>query len=189
LVLQRDTLDVLKVYDEHPCTVEAGLWHDFYTDEDYTDAKQIEIDHVVPLKNAYLSGAYEWPWSKRCAYFNFLGNPYHLVPIEEHANTAKLDRGPEKWMPPNKGYSCQYLSNWMRVKTIWGLRLSQPEGEFIRQQVSALQCDAGLFRMSKAELNQQRNYAEHVGNDLCPDHAPGEASLTTPGAQVDESGD
>ena len=90
LVLQRDSLAPLTLSSK--CYIASGLWHDPYTDADYSSAKEIEIDHVVPLKNAYISGASEWTWPRRCAYLNFMGNNFHLLAVQGKANEAKLDK-------------------------------------------------------------------------------------------------
>lgn len=171
LVLERESQAPLQFHEEYPCYVAQGLWHDKYTNAEYTSAKDIEIDHVVPLKNAYLSGASEWNWPKRCAYFNFIGNDTHLVPIQDKANSDKLDRGPDRWMPPNPEYHCQYLSNWMRVKTIWGLRISESEGAAIRKMTSELQCSPQLMKMTRKQLEEQRAIAKRIASE-CPATPP-----------------
>ena len=42
------------------CVVDSGYWYDPYTDRHYSLAEDVQIDHFVPLKNAYISGAHEW---------------------------------------------------------------------------------------------------------------------------------
>src|SRR5262249_36337290 len=42
------------------CVVVSGLWTNIYTGRDVTNAMALDIDHVVPLANAYRSGAWSW---------------------------------------------------------------------------------------------------------------------------------
>lgn len=165
LVLERDTLGPIKVYENKPCFISEGLWYDPYTDAYYDDAKEIEIDHVVPLKQAYIAGAHSWTWKQRCSYFNFLGNRNHLIPIEGKVNSAKLDNGPEEWMPPNVDYHCQYLSNWLRVKAIWKLMLSEIETKTISTINQSLTCDPKLFILYSEELKDLRSKADITAED------------------------
>jgi hypothetical protein len=39
------------------CKVTSGTWYDPYTDRTYSDPQDLDIDHVVPLANAWRSGA------------------------------------------------------------------------------------------------------------------------------------
>lgn len=171
LVLDRETLVPLKFYEHYPCHVAKGYWYDPYTDRKYSLATQVEIDHAVPLKNAYLSGAWEWSWRRRCSYFNFLATNVHLIPIESKTNSAKLDYGPERWLPPNKKYHCQYVANWMRIKTIWKLRLSEKEATAIQNLVLARKCNPEQFTMTQEELAAQRLEIIKTANQ-CPANPP-----------------
>ena len=75
-VLKRDSLS--KVGMGGGCNVRTGEWMDPYTNRLIKEAREIQIDHLVALSNAYKTGAYEWDQSKRCLYANFLGNKFHL---------------------------------------------------------------------------------------------------------------
>ena len=51
IVLERDGENV--VQDEDNCSAESGEWYSVYDDESFDDASEIDIDHVVPLANAW----------------------------------------------------------------------------------------------------------------------------------------
>lgn len=171
LVLERESKTPIQVYPKDPCFVAQGSWFDPYTDHFYSKATEVEIDHVVPLKNAYISGAFRWPWKIRCAYFNFLGNRTHLIPIESSVNRDKSDKSIEQWLPPNQKYYCQYVSNWLRNKAIWNLMMSENEVRAIIQIVKSFRCDPNLYQMGHDELLNQRNSIREIAN-LCPDSPP-----------------
>ncbi|MBY0453165.1 MAG: hypothetical protein K2P92_09025, partial [Bdellovibrionaceae bacterium] len=73
LVLMRDSHKDVTFADTDKCNVITGQWKDDYTGQTFTAREDIQIDHLVPLKNAYVSGAYKWSFKARCLYANFLG--------------------------------------------------------------------------------------------------------------------
>ena len=77
-VLVRDSAHPV-TFTPNGCNVTTGDWNDPYTGRLHTSANDIQIDHVVALKNAYMTGAHEWNFKKRCLYANFLGNNFHLL--------------------------------------------------------------------------------------------------------------
>lgn len=148
------------------CTVEAGLWADPYSARDFTQASDIQIDHFVPLKNAYLAGAYKWGSAKRCLYANYMGNAFHLLSVFGRENSSKGDRSPEGYMPPNPSYQCQYLAQWLKIKLIWSLAVTSSEKEKILNLIQSNHCPADEMTYSAADLEQQRRFiADNMG--LC----------------------
>lgn len=156
-VLIRDS-SVPVDFRENGCSVTSGKWADPYEGRDYTDAAEIQIDHFVPLKNAYISGAYKWNRNKRCLYANFLGNDFHLLAVYGKENMRKSDRTPEGYMPPNAAYRCQYLEQWLKVKFIWSLGLTPPEKETVLNLIQENHCDVHQLTYSSEELSQQRRF-------------------------------
>ena len=88
------------------CSIIAGMWLDPYTGQTLTDSSEVDIDHVVPLANAWRSGASSAGWSTadREAYAN---DPKVLLSADDAANQTKGDKGPEAWKPPNRDYWCE----------------------------------------------------------------------------------
>lgn len=156
---------------ETPCRVATGEWYDSYTDAHYFDAQDVQVDHMVPLKNAYISGAFAWDWKKRCAYFNFLANDFHLKVVHRDANLKKLDKGPDQWIPSNASYTCAYLSEWLKVKAIWRLMLSEKEAQAISKIIKTEKCPASAFTITKSELNNQRQQIA-AAETSCPADPP-----------------
>lgn len=129
-VLIRDA-EAPPTLSEDGCKVIKGLWNDPYTGEIFTNPKDLDIDHLVPLKNAYISGADQWDKEKRVKYANYLGNDYHLIAVKASENRKKSDKGPEKYLPPKKDYQCQYVSDWTKVKNEWKLSINSEEAKTI----------------------------------------------------------
>lgn len=165
-VLVRDS-EVDVVYrGNRQCAVDAGKWHDPYADQDVLEAKGIQIDHLVPLKNAYLSGAWEWDYKTRCLYANYMNFKPHLVSSGAHENMSKSDSGPEKYLPPNQDYRCEYIRNWVAVKAIWHLKLNPQEVQAISDSVKQYNCDLNSFKMNQAGLVNQRQFI-NANLDFC----------------------
>ena len=165
-VLIRDNRGTLKFKAENPCSVTEGLWLDPYAGDQFTDAQDIQIDHMVPLKEAYVSGAYKWTFKERCLYGNYLGYDKHLIAVDGQQNNNKGDKNPIDYMPPLKEYQCSYLKDWLTIKAIWGLSLTEEEKNFITQTIETNNCDKSLFVLSKSQIQeQQKFFAENI--NLC----------------------
>ena len=109
------------------CRVTGGSWNGPYTGQTFTDAVDLDIDHLVPLKNAHLSGGWQWDAARKEDFANSMAPDYHLIAVEKYANRAKGARGPEEWQPPDPTYHCQYARDWIAVKSAWGLTANPAE--------------------------------------------------------------
>jgi len=105
--------------------VVSGKWFDKYTGKYFTNPSDLDIDHLVPLKNAYISGASNWSKKKKNRYYNYLKYDNHLIAVSKSANRNKSDKSPVEWLPPNKDYQCEYVREWFKIKTAWGLAIEE----------------------------------------------------------------
>ena len=103
--------------------VVSGKWFDKYTGKYFTNPSDLDIDHLVPLKNAYISGASNWSKKKKSRYYNYLKYDNHLIAVSKSANRNKSDKSPVDWLPPNEEYQCEYVREWFKIKTAWGLAI------------------------------------------------------------------
>lgn len=142
------------------CQVESGEWHDPYTGSTFRKAEDLQIDHVVPLKNAFVSGAWKWSKRQRCVYTNFLGNAFHLLPVSAQENMRKSDRTPARYLPPHVAYRCEYLRNWLLIKLVWKLAMNPLEAEAIQSEFQSLGCSADDFEVRSKYLQEQRQKAQ-----------------------------
>lgn len=113
--------------------VESGLWFGKYCGFITDDPSDLQIDHMVPLGEAHRSGASEWTKKKREAYANDLTDPRALIAVKGGCNGSKRDRDPSDWLPPNRTFWCEYLSEWIAVKIKWGLSIDQDEHDAIKK--------------------------------------------------------
>ncbi|MGW3491316.1 HNH endonuclease family protein [Streptomyces sp. NPDC001054] len=109
------------------CVLTGGSWNSPYDDRTFDNARGLDIDHLVPLAEAWDSGASTWSPKEREAYANDLGDPRALIAVSAASNRSKADQDPTTWMPPATGYRCQYASDWVADKTRWGLSIDSAE--------------------------------------------------------------
>ncbi len=109
------------------CRILTGNLDDPYTGETITyerGASQVDIDHVVALGNAWVTGAAYWTDLERRAFAN---DPLNLLAVSAAANRSKGDGDAATWLPANKRYRCNYGARQIAVKAKHRLWLTAPE--------------------------------------------------------------
>ncbi|MFJ2273896.1 HNH endonuclease family protein [Streptomyces sp. NPDC087866] len=109
------------------CALTGGSWRSYYDEAEVTDARNLDIDHMVPLAEAFDSGAYDWTPERRQAYANDLTAERSLVAVTAKTNRSKADKDPAAWMPPSDSAACTYLVDWTATKLRWGLTADEAE--------------------------------------------------------------
>lgn len=107
------------------CTVATGRWFSYYDRVSWTNASDVDIDHMVPLAEAWGSGARSWTTARRQAYANDLGDHRTLVGVTDNVNQSKGDQDPSTWLPTYD--KCRYVAEWVAVKIRWGLSADPAE--------------------------------------------------------------
>ncbi|PAV19272.1 hypothetical protein PNOK_0420500 [Pyrrhoderma noxium] len=132
-VLKRDGTNV-KVDSE--CKPTSGSWISPYTGNTFTDASKLDIDHIVPLKEAWVSGASSWTAAKREEFANDLTRP-QLLAVDASSNRSKGSKDVAKWVPPLKSYVCTYVRAFVQVKKHYGLSVDSAEKLAIQTHLNA----------------------------------------------------
>jgi hypothetical protein len=109
------------------CALAGGKWLSIYDNVEVTDAGKLDVDHMVPLAEAWDSGASSWTDLKRQQYANDMTDPRHLIAVTGSSNRSKSDQDPADWVPTNKSYTCEYIANWVSIKARWGLSIDAKE--------------------------------------------------------------
>ena len=130
-VLVEESLDEVTFETDRQCRVESGRWYGAFTGVYVENPGDLDIDHLVPLKNAHLSGAWRWDAEMREEYANHLSDPDHLIAVTASANRSKGAKGPEEWGPPEQSYWCQYATDWAEIKEWWELTMTKVESEIV----------------------------------------------------------
>lgn len=123
VVLKRDGTNVQTGSDCYPT---SGTWTSPYDGATWTKASDVDIDHVVPLADAWRTGASSWTTTQRQAYANDLTDP-QLVAVTDNVNESKGDQTPATWKPPLTSYWCTYAEMWIAVKHQWNLSVNSAE--------------------------------------------------------------
>ncbi|MEU7783815.1 HNH endonuclease family protein [Amycolatopsis sp. NPDC049159] len=123
IVLKRDGKDVQTDKD---CRATAGTWTSIYDGETWTKPTDVDIDHMVPLGQAWASGAKAWTAEKREQFANDLTRP-QLFAVTDNVNQQKSDKAPDQWKPPLVSFWCTYATDWIVVKHHYGLTITQGE--------------------------------------------------------------
>ncbi|MDU0479764.1 HNH endonuclease family protein [Staphylococcus chromogenes] len=131
-ILRRDLVETTLKPNTRGCVVLTGLLHDPYTATDiqFTRGRAVQIDHVVALGNAWVTGAQKLDDEKRR---EFVNDPLNLLAVSGPVNVQKSDSDAATWLPPNKAFRCEYVSKQLQVKAKYGLWLTPPEKDAIQR--------------------------------------------------------
>jgi hypothetical protein len=134
-VLIRDSRSPAQI-DPFRCKVLAGDWYSPYDGATWEDPSEIDIDHVVALKEAWDSGAWNWSAEKRRVFANDLTDWRSLLAVTSSVNRSKGDKDPSQWLPPRRDYRCTYISIWISIKARWSLSIDPSEAGTIRRMLN-----------------------------------------------------
>ncbi|MEU8851918.1 HNH endonuclease family protein [Streptomyces sp. NPDC048564] len=120
------------------CRLTGGTWFSYYDATVVASASGLDIDHMVPLAEAWDSGASAWTPQHREAYANDQGAEASLVAVTARSNRSKADQDPAEWMPPAADVHCRYLAEWVGTKLRWALAVD--DGELATLEGAASSC-------------------------------------------------
>lgn len=126
-VLITETKAPVKYTATKRCTVSTGQWYSYYDGATWTKASDVDIDHLVALKEAWESGARSWTADQRTKYANDLGFGATLIAVTDNVNSSKGDRDPAQWLPPRTAARCTYATQWVQVKYRWRMTIDTAE--------------------------------------------------------------
>lgn len=112
-----------------PCNITNGLWRDPYGGKVFSKASKVQIDHIVPLKQAHISGASSWTKERKREFSN---DEENLLVVEGRLNQRKGAKAPHEWMPPLDTYHCTYIKKWSYIKKKYQLTSSTKELNFVK---------------------------------------------------------
>lgn len=116
------------------CVVATGTLADKYTGttinfvRGQVTSSDIQIDHIVPLSDAWQKGAQQLSADQRKELAN---DPLNLLAADGPTNSAKGDEDAATWLPPNKAFRCEYVERQTAVKVRYSLWVTQAERDAI----------------------------------------------------------
>lgn len=126
-VLLQETRTKASFTSSSRCTVQYGTWLSYYDGLTIKKASSLQIDHLVPLYEAWTSGARKWNVATRKAYANDLSYGPTLVAVSASTNLSKGSKDPAQWLPSLAAARCKYAIQWMQVKYRWRLTVDSSE--------------------------------------------------------------
>ena len=130
-VLKRDGTGVTV---NSSCQPTAGSWYSVYDATWVESSSSIDIDHIVPLAEAWKSGANAWTTARRQQFANDLSIA-QLIAVSASSNRSKGDSDPASWKPTNTSVHCIYAREWIWVKYTYGLSLQSAEKTALQQML------------------------------------------------------
>ncbi|WP_028811713.1 GmrSD restriction endonuclease domain-containing protein [Streptomyces flavidovirens] len=118
------------------CTITGGAWHSYYDKKDHSGAGALGVDHLVPVAEAWRSGASGWTAEERERFANDMDDPRALVAVTAAEKRRKGDKDPARWEPSDDGADCRYLAEWAAVKARWKLAVDPGELAALRNMVA-----------------------------------------------------
>ena len=116
------------------CYLTGGKWRSPYDGKVFTNPTGLDIDHMVPLAEAWRSGAWAWTAAQRMDFANDLDDSRSLLAVTASLNRSKGDRDVAAWLPIKA--QCNYISNWIAVKWRFDLTVDPVEGEFLQNKIT-----------------------------------------------------
>jgi hypothetical protein len=130
------------------CALSGGSWRSLYDGVTTTDPGSFDIDHMVPLKEAWISGAFRWSAERRRAFANDLTATYALIAVSASSNRSKSDQDPASWLPTEIAYRCTYATDWIATKLRWKLAVDLDEYGILRRFADG--CPAAPYTVTAA---------------------------------------
>jgi hypothetical protein len=175
-ILNRDLTEITYVTGV-PCTVKTGVLADPYTGAviDFvrgtTTSNAVQIDHVVALSDAWQKGAQQLTSEQRTAFAN---DPLNLQATDGPTNQQKGDGDAATWLPPAKGFRCEYVARQVSVKARYSLWVTQAEHDAIAGILATCpgqQAPATVAAASGTTVLYYANCSEAVAAGAAPLHA------------------
>ena len=132
-VLKRDADSITVGSDCYPT---SGRWYSYYDGAVWYEASDLDIDHIVPLAEAWRSGARHWTTSERQSFANDLNGP-QLIAVTDNVNQSKGDQDPSTWQPSRSGARCAYSKWWIHTKYRWGLHVQSSEKSALQSMLNS----------------------------------------------------
>ena len=138
-ILRRDLTNIQLKEGTYGCVVLSGTLDDPFSGQriDFvrgqSTSSQVQIDHIVALSDAWQKGAQQWDEETRR---NFANDPRNLRAVKGNLNSQKGDGDAATWLPPQRGYRCEYVRSIIDVKAEYGVWVTPAEKEALHTQLS-----------------------------------------------------
>ncbi|KAG8918627.1 hypothetical protein FRC02_002215 [Tulasnella sp. 418] len=128
-IIKRDGTGAELEWQARGLGFKAGSWTSPYDGKPFYEQtwRGLTIDHVVPLYEAWIAGAYDWENTGQHNPHDFFNDVDNLLAVSEAANKAKGSCDPVYYLPFSSWYACQYAKIWIQIKTKYHLKIDPEE--------------------------------------------------------------
>lgn len=119
------------------CGLTGGRWFSRYDGITTTQRAVLGVEHLVPLREVWQSGARRWSASSRRQMANDLGYAHTVNVATARVIRAKGSDEPQTWMPPQARARCAYVAEWVAVKWRWHLSVDRAERRYLAKRLTA----------------------------------------------------
>ena len=142
----------------------GGDWYSVYDGRETSNPSTFDIDHLVPLAEAYESGGWNWSGRNRELFANDLSYEHSLIAVSASSNRSKGKRDPAEWLPPAEAAHCFYAEAWIVVKWRWSLSVDPAEkNALIRLLDGCPETAIGEIAPPQADVGQPPDGSETSG--------------------------
>jgi hypothetical protein len=126
------------------CVLSGGTWLSSYDNKTVKGSGTgLDVDHMVPLAEAWRSGAWQWTPEEREIFANDLLDERVLIAVSASSNRSKSDKDPAKWLPKgSKETVCDYVFNWVSVKYRFSLTVDPKERQVVERITLEPSCNS-----------------------------------------------
>ena len=126
------------------CVLSGGTWLSSYDNKTVKGSGTgLDVDHMVPLAEAWRSGAWQWTPEEREIFANDLLDERVLIAVSASSNRSKSDKDPAKWLPKgSKEAVCDYVFNWVSVKYRFSLTVDPKERQVVERITLEPSCNS-----------------------------------------------
>lgn len=166
-----------KVTRQGKCTIVSGDWLSIYDNSVIKVGSKLDVDHLVPLAEAWRSGASNWTPASREAFANDLSISYALVAVSASSNRSKGDRDPANWLPKYSASVCKYIGSWIAVKYRWDLSIDPGEQLALSSKIVSCGAKAAIPVPARVSMGSQPTVPTPSAS---PTASPSSSSSSTP---------
>ena len=148
------------------CVLSGGTWLSSYDNKTIKGSgSTLDVDHMVPLAEAWRSGAWQWTNAERQLFANDMMDSRVLIAVSASSNRSKSDRDLANWLPKaSKEVVCDYVFNWIAVKLRYYLSIDPKEAAVIERIAFEPSCNArNASKTSKPLMAFEKYHANFEG--------------------------
>lgn len=145
--LIRSSLEPAVVDRSRGCSTVTGVWISPYDSFASRAPGDFDVDHLVPLANAFEAGGWAWDAGRRRQFAN---DQVGLVVVSASSNRSKGADTPDQWRPSNRASWCAFADTWVRVKEKWGLTVTTRERDALGQMLDTCGPDGPVWPTAAA---------------------------------------